>query len=106
MGEKENGAGVDASTPAAAAVKAAPATPAPYATSRVLTRAPRSRADRHAGEVVELICGASEMLEETVELQVLKCCSGGGVFQAFQGRRRCFASCARVTTSSWGPSPR
>ena len=60
-------------SPAAAAVKAAPATPAPYATTPVLTRAPRSRADRHAGEVVELICGASEMLEETVELQVLKC---------------------------------
>ena len=72
VGEKENGA-VASPSPAAAAVKAAPATPAPYATTPVLTRAPRSRADRHAGEVVELICGASEMLEETVELQVLKC---------------------------------
>lgn len=34
---------------------------------------PRAVAEHHAGEVIELACRASEILEETVELQVLKC---------------------------------
>ena len=33
----------------------------------------RTAAELHAGEVIELTCRASEILEESVELQVLKC---------------------------------
>jgi brefeldin A-inhibited guanine nucleotide-exchange protein len=44
---------------------AAPATPA--------APPPRTVAELHAGEIIELTCRASEILEESVELQVLKC---------------------------------
>ena len=67
----------------------------------------RTPAEVHAGEIIELACKASEILEESVSFRCSSVCSplsaprhSGYTVELY------FASCARATTSSSVPSLR
>ena len=64
-------------------------------------------ADAHAAELVELVCAASDVPDETVELQMLKCLlTAVSSWTPACARERSCASSARASTRTSAPRPR
>ena len=66
------------------------------AAAAAAARSVRSRADANAGELVDLACGASEMLDEGTELRVLECLLTAVSSSKLRVRGRALLRCVRT----------